>query len=254
MNIPDPTKRFSDRVENYIKYRPSYPPEVIAFLEKECNLKDRAVIADIGSGTGIFTGLLLQKGYAVYAVEPNEAMQSAAISQFNSNKDFHAVSGTAEATTLAPGSVDLVVCAQAFHWFDAAKTRIEFKRILKDDGYVALIWNNRDAAIDDFSVAYENILKNDAIDYNKVNHRNINDIDFKAFFKDGLYQTLKYPNEQIFDEAGFLGRAFSSSYVPQEGTKGGKKFKELLKDMFAKYNKNGKVSFYYQTEIYLGKV
>ena len=254
MNIPDPTKRFSDRVENYIKYRPSYPPEVIAFLEQEGNLPDNAAVADIGSGTGIFTGLLLQKSYAVYAVEPNEAMQSAAIRQFKNNKRFHAINGTAEATTLAPKSVDLIVCAQAFHWFDAKKTQVEFKRILKGEGYVALIWNNRDAVIDDFSIAYESILKNDAIDYNKVNHRNISDIDFKSFFKDGLYQTVKYPNVQIFDEAGFLGRAFSSSYVPQEGTEEGEKFKELLKGMFAMYNKNGHVSFHYQTEIYLGKV
>jgi SAM-dependent methyltransferase len=254
MNIPDPTKRFSDRVANYIKYRPSYPHEVIAFLEKECSLPDQASIADIGSGTGIFTALLLQKGYKVYAVEPNEAMQAAAIEQFKDNKNFYAVGGTAEATTLPANSVDLVVCAQAFHWFDAQKTRVEFKRILKNSGYIALIWNNRDATIDNFSVAYENILKNDAIDYNKVNHRNINAIDFKAFFKDGLYQTVKYPNEQVFDETGFSGRAFSSSYVPQEGTEEGEKFRELLKDMFAKYNKNGKVSFYYQTEIYLGKV
>jgi len=254
MNIPDPTKRFSDRVKNYIKYRPSYPPEVIAFLEKAGNLAGHATIADIGAGTGIFTALLLQEGYTVYAVEPNEAMLSAAIEQFKNNEHFHAIDGTAESTMLAPKSADMVVCAQAFHWFDAKKTQVEFNRILKNDGFVALIWNNRDAAIDDFSVAYEGILKNDAIDYNKVNHRNISDIDFKAFFKDGLYQTVKYPNIQVFDEAGFLGRAFSSSYVPQEGTEGGEKFREMLKDMFAKYNKNGSVSFYYQTEIYLGKV
>lgn len=223
-------------------------------MQTACHLPDRVVVADIGAGTGIFTALLLQKGYSVYAVEPNEAMQSASIDLFKENKNFHPINGTAEATSLDSKSVDLVVCAQAFHWFDAQKTQVEFKRILKDGGYVALIWNNRDALIDEFSIAYENILKNDAIDYNKVNHRNINEIDFKAFFKDGLYQTVKYPNVQVFDEAGFLGRAFSSSYVPQEGTIEGGKFKELLKLMFAKYNKNGMVSFYYQTEIYLGKV
>jgi len=254
MNISDPTKRFSDRVENYIKYRPSYPPEVTTFLQAACHLPDRAVISDIGAGTGIFSGLLLQKGYTVYAVEPNEAMQSAAIDQFKNDQNFHPVTGTVENTTLASKSAELVVCAQAFHWFDAKKTQAEFKRILKDEGYVALIWNNRDASVDEFSEAYEKILKNDSIDYNKVNHRNIADIDFKAFFKDGLYQTVKYPNVQVFDEAGFLGRAFSSSYVPQEGTEEGEKFKVLLKDMFAKYNKNGQVSFHYQTEIYLGKV
>lgn len=254
MNIADPTKRFSDRVENYVKYRPSYPPEVLDFLQTACNLPAGATIADVGSGTGIFTALLLKRGYQVYAVEPNTSMQHAAIKQFERNDHFVPVGGIAEATTLPAKSMDLVVCAQAFHWFDQQKTRVEFNRILTASGYAALIWNNRDANTDDFSKAYENILKQDSIDYNKVNHRNISDIDFKAFFKDGLYQVVKYPNVQVFDEDGLLGRAYSSSYVPAEGTAEGEKFREMLKDIFAKYNQHGKVSFYYQTEVYLGKV
>jgi SAM-dependent methyltransferase len=254
MNAADPTKRFSDRVENYVKYRPSYPPEVITFLEKRCNLSGSPVIADIGSGTGIFTSLLLSRGYKVYAVEPNEAMQSAATEQFSGNENFHPINGTAEATSLPDKSTDLIVCAQAFHWFDAKKTKQEFNRILKDAGHVALIWNNRDAETDDFSAAYENILKHDSVDYNKVNHRNIRDIDFKGFFKDGAYDTIKYPNAQMFDEEGLLGRAYSSSYVPAEGTEEGEKFRVLLKDIFRRYNAGGKVTFHYQTEIYLGRV
>jgi len=254
MNDQDPTKRFSDRVENYIKYRPSYPQEVITFLQTACGLSPVSVIADIGSGTGIFTGLLLDCGYTVYAVEPNEAMQQAAALQFGGNKNFIPVNGAAEVTSLPAKSIDLIVCAQAFHWFDQQKTKTEFKRILKDDGHVALIWNNRDAETDEFSIAYENILKQDSVDYNKVNHRRIGDINFKAFFKNGIYQAVKYPNVQVFDEAGLMGRAYSSSYVPAEGTVEGEKFRELLKDIFNKYNTDGQVKFYYQTEIYLGMV
>jgi len=254
MNIADPTKRFSDRVENYIKYRPSYPPEVLTYLANQCGLTKSSIIADIGSGTGIFSGLLLAQGYQVYGVEPNELMQEAAIRQFEVDKNFKSVNGTAEATTLPTNSVDLIVCAQAFHWFDAEKTKTEFERILKAEGLVALIWNNRDAGTDEFAAAYENLLKHDSVDYNKVNHRNISDINFKAFFKDGLYEAVKYPNVQVFDEEGLLGRAFSSSYVPAEGTDEGKEFGDLLKALFGKYNTDGKVSFYYQTEVYLGKV
>jgi len=250
----DATRRFSDRVDNYVKYRPSYPPEVTDYLQRECQLQPGSPIADVGSGTGIFTRLLLEKGYHVYAVEPNEAMQNAAIGQFNGNPGFMAVNGTAEATTLADNSVDLVVCAQAFHWFDAEKTKIEFRRILSEKGQVALIWNNRDAGTDEFAQAYESLLKQDSVDYNKVNHRNIGDIDFKAFFKDGQYLAVKFPNEQVFDEDGLLGRAYSSSYVPQEGTEAGEKFRGMLKEIFARYNKNGEVSFRYQTEVYLGMV
>ncbi len=252
--ISDPTKRFSGRVDNYVKYRPGYPVEVITFLQNECDLSRQSIIADIGSGTGIFTKLLLDKGYKVYAVEPNADMQAAARQYLGDDKNFIPVDGSAEATMAASNSIDLIVCAQAFHWFNNEKTRAEFKRVLKNDGQVALIWNNRLAGVDDFSIAYENILKQDSIDYNKVNHRNISDIDFKAFFKDGKYKTAKFPNVQVFDEDGLLGRAFSSSYVPAEGTDDGEKFRRVLKDIFARYNENRAVSFHYQTEVYLGKV
>jgi ubiquinone/menaquinone biosynthesis C-methylase UbiE len=129
--ISDPTKRFSDRVDNYVKYRPGYPGEVITFLQRECDLSDNSVVADIGSGTGIFTKLLLEKGYKVYAVEPNDDMQEAARQYLGSSQDFIPTAGSAEATTLPSSSIDLVVCAQAFHWFNNEKTKTEFKRILK---------------------------------------------------------------------------------------------------------------------------
>jgi ubiquinone/menaquinone biosynthesis C-methylase UbiE len=250
----DPTKRFTDRVDNYVKYRPDYPDEVIAFLQKECKLTSSSTIADVGAGTGIFTGLLLNKGYKVYAVEPNEAMLQAAINQFVGNPQFIPVNGTAEATTLPPQSVDMIVCAQAFHWFNEEKTAVEFNRILKAGSKVALIWNNRLPDADDFAKAYESLLKHDGIDYNKVNHRNIGEINFKGFFKNGEYTVTKFPNAQIFDLEGLFGRAFSSSYVPQQDTEAGRKFKGLLKDIFDRYNIDGKVSFQYQTEIYLGEV
>ncbi|HEY8783243.1 MAG TPA: class I SAM-dependent methyltransferase [Mucilaginibacter sp.] len=250
----DPTKRFSNRVDNYVKYRPGYPDEVITFLQNECGLNGDSVIADIGSGTGIFSKLLIDHGYKVYAVEPNTDMQQAAKQLLIGSPNFVPVEGSAEATTLPAGSIDLIVCAQAFHWFNNEKTKAEFKRILKSDGHAVLIWNNRLADIDNFSIAYESILKQDSTDYNKVNHRNIKEIDFKMFFIDGNYKSAEFSNAQIFDEDGFLGRAFSSSYVPAEGGEAGEKFRKLLKDIFARYNKNGRVSFHYQTEVYLGKV
>jgi len=250
----DPTKRFSDRVDNYVKYRPGYPIEVIDLLENECGLSAGSAIADIGAGTGIFTELLLNRKYKVYAVEPNADMLNAARQQLGGYENFIPANGNAEATSLLTGSIDLVVCAQAFHWFNNERTKVEFKRILKEDAFVALIWNNRLADVDGFSIAYENLLKQGATDYNQVNHRNISNIDFEAFFRNGKYKAVKYPNVQVFDEDGFLGRAFSSSYVPSEGTGDGKQFRKILKDMFAQYNKNGRVSFHYQTETYLGKL
>jgi len=253
-NTPEPTKRFTERVDNYVKYRPGYPIEVLDLLENEGRLNGNSAVADIGSGTGIFTKLVLQRGYKVYAVEPNQAMQQAARMWLGSDENFVPVDAVAEATTLATHSIDIVVCAQAFHWFNGARTRWEFNRILKQDGVAALIWNNRLPDTDDFSKAYEKLLKTESVDYNKVNHRNIGDIDFKAFFKNGVYKQVNFPNVQVFNLDGLMGRAFSSSYVPPESSNDGAKFKGLLKDIFAKYNANGTVTFSYQTEVYIGKV
>jgi SAM-dependent methyltransferase len=218
------TNRFSDRVDNYVKYRPGYPPAVLEYLASACDLSPQSVIADVGAGTGIFTKLLLAEGYTVFAVEPNRPMLAAAVGQLGDNGKFTAVEGTAEATTLADNSVDLIVCAQAFHWFNNKNTQAEFRRILKPGCKAALIWNNRITSADGFLIAYDNLLKSESVDYNKVNHQNINDIDFKAFFKDGKYTLTKYPNQQVFDEEGLIGRALSSSYVPAPGTAESDKF------------------------------
>lgn len=250
----EPTKRFSNRVNDYVKYRPGYPAEVISTLQQECGLNQNSIIADIGAGTGIFTALLLTQGYKVYAVEPNGDMRQSAIEQLGGNENFIPVIGTAEATTLPDSSINLVVCAQAFHWFSNSNTRAEFNRILVKDGYVALIWNNRLANADEFATEYDALLKLDSIDYNKVNHQNIRDIDFKGFFRDGNYKVIRFPNLQVFDEDGLIGRAYSSSYVPAKDTDAGKAFLKPLKELFEKHNKNGKVNFHYQTEIYLGRV
>lgn len=252
--ISDPTKRFSDRVDNYVKYRPSYPHEILTYLKDECQLQPGSVIADIGAGTGIFSKLLLDEGYQVKAIEPNQDMLAAAKLTLSCHENFKPVDGIAEATTLEESSVDCIVCAQAFHWFNNGRTRVEFERILKPGRKAALIWNNRSTVADDFLKAYDELLKNESIDYNKVNHQKIKDIDFKAFFKDGNYQLKKFPNEQVFDEEGLIGRAFSSSYVPPENTAEGNKFLAMLKGIFDKYNQDGKVVFRYDTEIYTGEV
>lgn len=252
--MSDSTQRFTNRVDNYTKYRPGYPDEVMAMLRQAGNLSGHSKIADIGSGTGIFTLLLLNEGYTVYAVEPNEAMRNAADDQLGSNKKYYSIEGIAEATTLADNSVDMIVCAQAFHWFDAQKTKIEFARILKPGGKVALIWNNRQVEADDFSIAYEFLLQQQASDYKRVNHQNLTEADFNAFFKDGNYKLAKYPNIQVFDEDGLAGRAFSSSYVPAQDTPEGIAFMDRLKEIFNSYQVDGKVNVRYETEVYWGEV
>lgn len=251
----DPTKRFTDRVANYVKYRPGYPKEVIDYLEKECHLSGHSNIADVGAGTGIFTKLLLEQGHKVYAVEPNDAMREEADRQLSQFDKYHSMIGTADKTGLSAQSVDMIVCAQAFHWFNTAETKAEFQRILKPGGKAALIWNNRDVEADAFATAYDNLLKTlSGGDYERINHQNLNPADFERFYKDGRYTLNKFPNQQVFDFEQLAGRAFSSSYVPAEDTEAGKAFKGELKMIFDQHQKDSKVIFRYDTEVYLGAV
>jgi ubiquinone/menaquinone biosynthesis C-methylase UbiE len=250
----DATLRFSNRADNYAKYRPDYPQKALDYLGHQCHLTPDSIIADIGSGTGIFTKLLLERGYTVYAVEPNEAMRRKAEKQLKDLPGFHSVNGAAEATTLPDKAVDLVVCAQAFHWFNNPETKAEFKRILRSGGYVALIWNNRCIDADDFAIAYEILLKQQTGDYEHVRHQNLTETDFANFYHTGKYKLIKFPNFQVFNLEQLTGRAFSSSYLPAQDTEEGRALSVLLKDLFDQYQTNGTVMFGYDTEIYLGRV
>jgi ubiquinone/menaquinone biosynthesis C-methylase UbiE len=248
------TSRFSNRVENYAKYRPDYPAKVLDYLQHECHLSSESVIADVGSGTGIFTRLLLDRGHTVYAVEPNEAMRHQSEKQLKSFPGFHSVNGKAEGTLLNDKSVNLIVCAQAFHWFNNAETRAEFKRILAPYGHVALIWNNRCIDADDFAIAYEILLKQQSGDYQRINHQNLTQTDFASFYHDGKYKLAKFPNFQVFNFEQLAGRAFSSSYVPAPDTEAGQEFSLQLKQIFDQYQTSGTVMFRYDTEVYLGRL
>ena len=250
----DPTKRFSDRVSNYVKYRPGYPKEIINHLEKECYLSAHSVIADVGAGTGIFTKLLLEKGYKVFAIEPNDAMRDEADSQLSNFPGYHSMVGKADLTGLTSQSINLIVCAQAFHWFNTPETKAEFQRILQPGGPVVLIWNNRDIEADAFAAAYDALLKTLGGDYERINHQNLKEPDFVRFYKNGNYTLTKFANQQVFDFEQLAGRAFSSSYIPAENTEEGKVFKSALKAIFDQHQRDGKVIFRYNTEVYLGMV
>jgi len=248
------TSRFSDRVSNYVKYRPGYPLVVFDYLQRQCHLTASSIIADIGSGTGIFTKPLLNREYIVNAVEPNEPMRLEAERQLDNYPNFHSINGTAENTNLPDKGSDLVVCAQAFHWFNNVETKAEFKRILKPEGHVALIWNNRDIEADDFAVAYDRLLKQQSGDYEQVNHQNLSEADFVNFYRDGKYQLVKFPNVQVFNLEQLTGRAFSSSYLPAQDSDASKELSLLLRGLFNQYQVDGTVLFRYNTEVYLGRV
>lgn len=245
----NPTTRFTDRVENYIKYRPSYPPEVIENLKSEGILKADSVIADIGSGTGLSAELFLKNGNIVYGVEPNDAMREAAEKLLTVYSNFRSINASAEDTTLPKNSVDLIICAQAFHWFDIPKVKIEFKRILKPTGRICLMWNERKLDATPFLIDYENLLLKYGTDYLKVRHENIDENKLKEFFA-GRYVKKTFPNKQVFNLAGVTGRLLSSSYTPQYNSSLYKPMLAELSKIFEKNQVNGKIEFLYDTNVY----
>jgi ubiquinone/menaquinone biosynthesis C-methylase UbiE len=247
----DPTERFSDRVENYAKYRPGYPEDMLRFLQTFG--KPSATVADVGSGTGILTRQLLSIGYQVSAVEPNEAMRREAERTLSGSPNFRSVDGTAEATTLADRSVDLITCAQAFHWFDHLKTRLEFSRILKIDGIAALIWNERLEDASPVNREYDKLLMEMAPDYQNVSHRQVDLEAIRTFFAPGEVQLRTFPNDQTLNREEFLGRLLSSSYVPNLGQPGHREIMEAAGKIFDTHNIVGKIRFDYETKIYVGR-
>ncbi len=248
-----PESRFSDRVENYIRYRPTYPPAIVDMLRRETGLGPRSVIADIGSGTGISAELFLREDCTVFAVEPNKEMRTAAERLLGSRATFHSVDGTAEATTLEDQSVDFVTAAQAFHWFKPEPTRAEFTRILKLGGRVVLIWNERKLGATPFLRDYESLLIKHATDYATVRHENIDAQALGAFFAGGKYATHTFPNEQHFDYESLRGRLLSSSYAPAEGQPGHESMIADLKRIFDQHRTNGQVCFEYDTRVHMGR-
>ena len=211
MNQLDPTKRFSNRVKNYVKYRPSYPTAVYTCLQEECGLRDTAVIADIGSGTGLFSELFLKQGNIVNGVEPNQGMREAGDTYLKDYVNFKSIIGTAENTTLANNSVDFVVAGQAAHWFDLPVARKEFERILKPGGGIALCWNRLDVEGSPFMAAYEVMYQKFSMPPLTPQNKRLNLVEILL---GKAYKRRKFPNPKKVDYESLKGGILSSSVMP----------------------------------------
>ena len=246
-----PTARFSDRVENYVRYRPGYPPEVIDLLRDECGLRPDHIVADIASGTGLFTRLLLENGNSVFAVEPNAEMREMGARELEGYKSLVSVAGTAEETTLDSASVDFVTAAQAAHWFDLRRTRAEFVRILRPGGWCVLIWNERLTESTPFLREYEQLLLNYGTDYKEVRHERTTAA-INEFFAPQPCQERVFSLGQQFDYAGVAGRLLSSSYAPLEGHPSYAPMMQGLERIFRAHAQGGSAEFEYKTRVYYG--
>lgn len=248
-----PTERFSSRVENYVRFRPSYPKQAIDVLQAECGLTRDHLVADIASGTGFFTRLLLENGNRVFGVEPNKDMREAGEQYLAGFSNFTSVNGTAESTTLPDHSVDLITCAQAAHWLKRGEALREFQRILKPDRFVVILFNDRKVKGNAFSDDYEELVVKYGTDYSAV-QRLGRIFEGVEFFTPYACKKRTLPNFQDFDYASLEGRLLSSSYAPQRGDPGFEPMIADLKQLFERHQRNGRVRMEYGTNIYFGKL
>lgn len=246
----EPTKRFSSRVDDYVKYRPTYPTAVLDCLKEECGLTDTAVIADIGSGTGLLSKLFLDNGNTVYGVEPNEAMRLAGETYLADYGNFTSMAATAEATTLAADSVDFVVAGQAAHWFEAKPARAEFLRILKAGGTIALVWNTRDVTGSDFMQAYEHILVDFArTDTLRPARTGGHERDPDYILGEAVKRRT-FSNQKLCDYEALQGLTLSSSMSPLVGDPKHEPMLAALRQLFNDFQVDGRVYVLYLTELY----
>ncbi len=245
--------RFSSRVENYAKFRPGYPAGILDVLKSDCGLTKASVIADIGSGTGLLSKVFLNHGNVVIGVEPNELMRAKADELLKGFANFRSIAASAETTTLPDGSVDFITAGQAFHWFDQSAAKREFIRVLKPDGWVALVWNARQLDATPFLRDYEGLLLRYSPDYPVVRHENV-DEGIAGFFAPQPMKLVSLENAQRFDYEALKGRLCSSSYAPEPGNPNFELMLKDLQDIFNANNENGVVNFAYDTRIYYGQL
>ncbi|BAV05508.1 Methyltransferase domain-containing protein [Filimonas lacunae] len=239
--------RFSNRAENYMKYRPGYPEALVPFLETRFALPESASVADIGSGTGLFGELLLKKGYAVTGVEPNVEMAEAAEAKLSKYSAFTSLRNRAEETALPAQSQDLITVAQAFHWLDPIATKEEFRRILKPGGHVVLAWNIPQVDTP-FMTRYLQ-LKDEYKGEEKMPEK-INEYAISDFFLPGGFETAIFPNTQTLDFEGLKGQLLSSSYIPLPGHPSYQQMINSLIQLFIACNESGFVHMKFNTVLY----
>jgi SAM-dependent methyltransferase len=254
VTFADAKNRFSNRVADYLRYRPRYPDGVLEFLRSKCNLSAPHTIADVGSGTGFLSELFLKNGNQVFGVEPNQEMRQAGEEYLAAYARFTSINGSAEVTTLPDSGVDFVTVGQAFHWFKPEPTHREFARILRPDGWVAIVWNDRTLSTTGFAVSYEELLVRFGTDYARVKDSYPQAEDIRAFFGHEKFLTHQLPNFQQFNLESLRGRLRSSSYVPTDGDPNFVPMMAALDGLFSTHEENGRVLMEFSTWVHAGQL
>lgn len=253
MMLPNPPERFTGRVESYRRFRPRYPAVIADLLRRECGLSSDAAVVDMAAGTGLLTEVFLAAGFAVTAIEPNAEMRRVCSRLERNYPKLSCIGGTAEETLLPDRSTDLITIAQAMHWFDLERTRAEFARILKPNGWCAVIYNNRHLGGDAFHDAYERFLLEFGVDYESVKNQHVGRKRLARFFAPAKMNCAVFPNSQALTDEGFEGRILSSSYIPRPGDARFHQMRSELRNLFEKHQSGGVVTVEYDCVVCYGE-
>jgi SAM-dependent methyltransferase len=233
VNEREPQRRFSRTVEHYRRHRPSYPDALLDWIV--ARLPEQARVVDVGAGTGIFSRQLAARGLDVIGIEPNADMRAAA------EREGGARYGDGEATALGlpSKSADLVVAAQAFHWFVLEPTLVEWQRVARDGGWCGVVFNLRAAT--PFADAYQALL--DRVREYRVAPK-ASDALRAVEARLSSFEAFEVEHVQPLDRDGFIGRALSSSYLAHADDHTG--LLTELEALFNRYRENGQVAFVYR--------
>jgi SAM-dependent methyltransferase len=250
-----PTTRFSDRAEDYSKYRPGYPDDVLNFCRREMGMTSSWGVADIGSGTGLLTRKFLEAGHPVYAVEPNGPMRGMAERALKGFPGFTSIDGSAEATTLPSRSVHLWTAGTAFHWFDPEGSRKELLRIVRPGAWAMLIWNLRNSGENPATAAYDALLAARPDTHkDRTPGRSQDRAKMAILFGTDQFLVQDYPNFQVLDFDELRGRMLSSSSCPKPGNPQFEPLEAGLRQLFQIHERAGKVRLDYITRIYAAPI
>ena len=249
----DSKKFYFGKSEDYSKYRPSYAKYLFEFLKENYGLNLNNTIVELGAGTGKFSKLISSYVNLVYAIEPNEDMLKQGVSYCNGTNVKY-INASAEQTTLDNNIADFVFAVQSFHWLDKEKTKVEVKRILKENGFFAIVWNDWEDENNEFSKVYFKYISDWKIKLTNSTYQHKNQKDRESFFKDGKYETYSFIHSKNYSLDMLIGLTKSLSYAPSEKDSCYNEFINGVYEIFNKYESNGFVKFDFHTEIFIGKV
>lgn len=247
-------ERFTDRAAAYAQARPTYPPQIATDLMHALRLTPGAVVADLGSGTGLSSEIFLRAGCTVIGVEPNAAMRAAAQAHLSCYPNYRSVAASAEATELPTCSVDLALAAQAAHWFDAPRARLEALRILRRPACAALIWNERETSGDAFAQGYETLLRDFGTDYAQVRARHADPELIGQFFGVAQVPETRYPHALTLTWDTLCALLASASYLPAVGAPAHAPMMERVRALFERHQHHGSVHLNYVARVFAGEL